>query len=123
MPKKITQAEWDAILQIIAGYDGGASIKDILGQLDGSISLRTLQRRLKGLLKEKRLTVKRRGGMSVYQIIEAEPTPAGLLIDAVVEIPISPEGLDIQRIFPAAAGYAPPPFITTGHFWMPTSLM
>lgn len=95
MPKRITRAELDTMLQRIAEFPEDASLEQIASGLKVSISLRTLQRRLRILIKAKEITAQRRGRTSYYQIAATQSTP--VFYDT-WEVPVSPPGLAIKRI-------------------------
>jgi Fic family protein len=89
VPKKVSQNELDAILQVIPRFPKGASIEQISSVLEVKAPRRTLQRRLALLVQQKRLTV------------EAHIRLAGNVLKAHVEVevyvPISPEAEVIKQ--------------------------
>lgn len=95
MPKKVTEAELDAILKIIARFPAGASIEEVENQLGVYFSHRTLQRRLAALAETKRLSTEGRGRTTRYKTTAEERNPVSY--DSLV-IPISFEGLEIKQI-------------------------
>lgn len=106
MPKKVSQDEFDAVLQAVAQFPEGASNEDISGVLEIALPRRTLQRRLAVLVEQGQLILEGRGRGSRYRRrsgdLEVCP-PAGKitftghapLVEAY--IPISPEGKDIKQ--------------------------
>jgi len=52
MPKQVSQAEYDAILEIIKRFPDGALARDIISALPDRLSHRTLLRRLNNLLED-----------------------------------------------------------------------
>ena len=101
MPKRVSQAELDAVLQTVARFPGGASIEDVGKALEIKPSRRTLQRRLALLVRQERLTVDGRGRGSRYKI---SPTGVQLHVPPIgpsakvhapqveIYVPISSEG-------------------------------
>jgi Fic family protein len=106
MPKKVSQAELDAVFQAVARFPEGASIEEINGVLEISLSRRTLQRHLARLVDHARLTIEGRGRGSRYRLppkeSEIRPSSGRLTIKghaAQVEnyITASPEGKVIKQ--------------------------
>ena len=106
MPRQVSQAELDAVLQAVARIPGGASIEEISGALEISLPRRTLQRRLASLVEQNRLMLAGHGRGSRYQLptreIEVRASTGRVTVkgrDAQVEIyiPVSPEGKDIKQ--------------------------
>jgi hypothetical protein len=56
MPKEISSAELNSVLQAVTAIPQPASLEEIAGKLPGSLARRTLQRRLAQLVAESRLT-------------------------------------------------------------------
>lgn len=105
MPKKVPQAEFAAILQVVSQYPEGVSAEEISRALEIKLPRRTLQRRLGLLVEQGKLRVAGRGPASRYQIlmeravrpVAGENALKGLVPDIEVYIPISPEGETIKR--------------------------
>jgi len=106
MPKKVAQAELDAIFQAVARFPEGASIEEISGVLEISLPRRTLQRRLARLVNQARLIIEGRGRGSRYRLlpreIEVRASTARITVKghaAQVEhyITVSPEGEVIKQ--------------------------
>ena len=106
MPKKVAQAELDAIFQAAARFPGGGSVEEISGVLEIPLPRRTLQRRLARLVDQARLTIEGRGRGSRYRLlpreIEVRASTAGFTVKgyaAQVEyyITVSTDGEDIKQ--------------------------
>jgi len=84
MPRKVSQAELDAVFQAAARFPEGAAIEEISGVLEISLPHRTLQRHLARLVDHARLTIEGRGRGSRYRLLlkesEVLPSPSGLAI-------------------------------------------
>ncbi len=106
MPKKISQAELDTVLQAVAGFPKGGAVEEIRGALNTCLPRRTLQRRLARLVKQNQLTVEGRGRGSRYHLLAGEvkayPSP-GRPVTAKQSrladnyIPVSSEGEAIRQ--------------------------
>lgn len=81
MPKRVPQAELDAVLEAVARFPEGAALEDIGEALEAKLPRRTLQRRLALLVTQKRVTVRGRGRGSRYTL-----SPIALEIKAVDKI-------------------------------------
>jgi hypothetical protein len=68
MPKRITQHEFDVVVQAVARLAKGGSAEAISAALAPPLPLRTLQRRLALLVEQQRLTVDGRGRASRYRV-------------------------------------------------------
>jgi Fic family protein len=106
MPKKVAQAELDAIFQAVARFPEGASVEEVSGVLEIFLPRRTLQRRLARLVNQARLTIEGRGRGSRYRLlpreIEVRASTARITVKghaAQVEhyITVSPEGEVIKQ--------------------------
>ncbi len=106
MPKKISQVELDAVLQVVARFPGGGSIEEIKNALNVSLPRRTLQRRLSQLVKRNLLTLEGRGRASRYRLLpretevrlaSAQPTVQTRVFHTDHCIAISPEGEAIRQ--------------------------
>ena len=103
MPKKVSQNEFDAILQAVPRFPQGASIEQISSVLEVKPPRRTLQRRLALLIQQKRLIVEGRGRGSRYRLPtilgEAHLRPADIVLEAYAEVyvPISSEATAIKQ--------------------------
>ena len=106
MPKRISQAELDAVLNVVARFPDGASIEEISAGMESPLPRRTLQRRLAELVKRSYLAIDGRGRGSRYRILakhtEIQPPIGRLTIkryapQAESYLPISDEGRHIKR--------------------------
>ncbi len=95
MPKGIPDQELDAIATIVAANPNGARVGVIRAGLDSFIPARKLQRRLKLLAEQGRITVKGSGKGTMY--FPATPLPAREKITAEAYVPISPEAEAIKQ--------------------------
>jgi hypothetical protein len=82
MPKQITAAEYEAILDAVRRHPDGASI-DLVQSVLGETPRRTLQRRLSELVKQGRLAVEGRTRGALYRL----PPEARTINGAAGEIP------------------------------------
>ncbi len=108
MPKRIANAEFDALIEVIDRLPEGVSIDDIARTPGIDLPRRTLQRRLATLVKDGRLILEGRGRGSRYRVpgsvlVDLGPLEAslgGLTADAHPEvgIPLSPEGESVKRV-------------------------
>jgi hypothetical protein len=91
MSKKTLDTDYEIILNTIALFPDGASIKSILSSLKIAIPLRTLQRWLAHLKETGKITMTGRGSASRYHIVATE-----------TQIPISEKTSDnaYQKIIP-----------------------
>jgi len=106
VPRKIPQAELDAVLQAVAQFPGGVSVEEISRRLEIALPRRTLQRRLARLVAQGQLTLAGRGRGSRYRLptraIDARLSPGKAMVEGdapkfEIYIPISPEGKVIKR--------------------------
>lgn len=105
MPKRVSQAELDAIVEAVSRFPGGASVENITAVMEAAPSRRTLQRRLATLITQGRLLAEGRARSSRYRIprrpgrkTHAEIGGGFALRDTTeVRLPISPEGDAIRR--------------------------
>lgn len=106
MPKKVSQAELDAVIQAVAKFPEGISVEDISGALEITMPRRTLQRRLALLVEQKQLIAEGSGRGRCYRVPSGDVVvspPAGKLTlkgyapQVEVYPPISPEGQDIKQ--------------------------
>lgn len=105
MPKQISEAELDAIKQVVSRFEDGASIDEINKALEFPMPRRTLQRRLSQLVKNNQLVIEGRGRGSRYKISSpkvitigaAYVTGEALPILAETYIPISQQGKEIKQ--------------------------
>lgn len=102
MPKPVSKAELDAVLQAVASFAEGAAVEDLAAVLP--LPRRTLQRRLARLVQDGRLARRGRGRGSRYHVPpKAAPTPGnitfqGFAPDLEIYIPkISSTGQDIKQ--------------------------
>ena len=103
MPKQISGAELEAIIDVVAGLPDGGSVDAVRGALDLGIARRTLQRRLTALVSEGRLVRTGRGPGSRYLLPGGQGAPPGQSADggapasADYHIPLSSDGTSTSR--------------------------
>ncbi|WP_299981569.1 Fic family protein [Desulfobacula sp.] len=102
MSKHIPQNELDAVLRAVGQFTEGASIKDISAVMEKLLPRRTLQRRLRQLVAQKKLVLKGRGRGSRYiekVKVELDATLPSLKVESHAEayIPVSREGEQIKQ--------------------------
>lgn len=103
MPKRVPQAELDAVLQVVVRFPEGASIEDIDGAIQAKVPRRTLQRRLALLIEQKRLIIEGRSRGSRYRLPVIAKAVGLIAATATVQgrgevyIPVSPEGETIKQ--------------------------
>ena len=103
MPKQISGAEIEAIINVVAGLPDGGSVDAVRGALDIGIARRTLQRRLAALVSEGRLVRTGRGPGSRYLLPDGQAAPPGQSADAGeppsagYHLPLSSDGASISR--------------------------
>lgn len=101
MPKQVPKEELDAIVTLIVHHPGGVRVGTIRGGLEFSLPPRMLQRRLKRLVEDGRITIRGSGKGQRYLPLVGSPTePRTALISALSkgEIPLSTEAQNIQKI-------------------------
>jgi len=72
MPRNVSQAEFDAVLQAVALFPEGASVEDIRSAREITLPRRTLQRRLAQLVEQNRLVIIGRGRGCRYRLPSAD---------------------------------------------------
>lgn len=103
MPKQVTQAEYDAVLERVRRFPGGASIENIVEAMPDGMSRRTLLRRLNNLLEDGRLVRAGKGRATRYRVrVESKintvlPMP-GTRLQGERYIPVSNEGAEIRNL-------------------------
>ncbi len=97
MPKKIPEQELDAIAAIVTANPKGVQAGAIRAGLDFDITAKTLQRRLKLLVEQGRITVKGSGKGTVY-FPAVTPQPHKKKPTAETYVPISPEAEAIRKV-------------------------
>lgn len=103
MPKRVPQAELDAVLQVVIRFPQGASIEDIDGAIQAKVARRTLQRRLALLVEQKRLIIEGRSRGSRYRLPVVAKAVGLIAVTATLQgwdeayIPVSPEGEAIKQ--------------------------
>ena len=99
MPKQISAAELDAIVQVVGQFPNGAAVSEVRGALDIELSRRTLQRRLARLVEADRLETFGEGRAQRYRVSplqdEASPLATRKTNDDVV-VPRSADAGDTQ---------------------------
>jgi len=103
MPKDIPQNELDAVLRAVDQFTEGASVKDISAIMEKLLPRRTLQRRLRQLVAQKKLILKGKGRGSKYikkkrAVMEATLPALKFETHAEPYIPISQEGNQIKQM-------------------------
>lgn len=88
--KKISQNEFDTVLQAISRFPEGAMLEQIMGMLRPALSRRTLQRRLTSLMHNNLLQVEGKTSARRYRLSTEKVTPTG-------EILLSSTALSIQK--------------------------
>jgi hypothetical protein len=106
MPRKVPQAELDAVLRAVSRFPDGASLEDIRNVLEISLPRRTLQRRLAMLVAQQRLIGEGRGPGSRYRLPQrgtrVGPAPgrvsvAGRAPGVETYVPVPPEGDVVKK--------------------------
>lgn len=105
MPKQVSSSELDAILEIIGQYPGGVSIEQLVDDSQLELPRRTLQRRLAGLVKSKRLVQSGRGPATRYRapvaqtvtLVDGLKTSVSVVSATLVTV-ISPEGDEVRKL-------------------------
>ncbi len=106
MPKRVSTAELDAVVEAVAKLPGGASVNEIANLSEITVPRRTLQRRLARLVKLQRLSMRGRGPGTRYQLptkdISVRPTAARLMLEGrppYIEtyVPITDEAVPIKQ--------------------------
>ena len=69
MPKKISQSEFDVIVQVVEKFPEGASVSDLLQVINPAITRRTLQRRLETLVYSNQLNKIGDGPATRYLVV------------------------------------------------------
>lgn len=107
MPKRVSNAELDAIVDAVAELPSGASLNEIGSLIEIRLPRRTLQRRLAQLVEQRRLTKQGRGPSTRYQLpikdMDVHPSTGGLTLAGeplLVEtyIPITEEAVSIKQV-------------------------
>jgi Fic family protein len=100
MPKRITAAELEPVLQAVAGFPTGAAVERIGEALHRKLPRRTLQRRLALLVAQKRLLLEGEGRGSRYHAPAHEQDEAVSIVASPIaryaDLQISPEGWAIR---------------------------
>ena len=102
MPKQVSQAEYEALLEIVDKFPDGALTDEIVEALRGSLSRRTLLRRLNSLLEDGRLARIGKGRATRYRnpvVTETivERVKVGSSAEGERYVPVSEEGAEIRR--------------------------
>ena len=114
MPKRVPDAEFDAIVEAVAGLPDGGSAAEVCAVLDVGIARRTLQRRLAALVSEGRLLRTGRGPGARYFVADGQAASSARSVDAGTpapveyNIPLSAEGAEISRAVRAPIQERPP---------------
>ena len=103
MPKQVSQAEYDALLEIASRFPGGALTDEIVEAMPVGLSRRTLLRRLNNLLEEGRLVRSGKGRATRYRsrvVTETivEHLKAGSSVHGERYVPVSEEGTEIRHL-------------------------
>jgi hypothetical protein len=89
----------DSLLALIADHSGGIGIQALLGELQGALPRRTLQRRLGALIEDKRVVAEGAGPALRYRIANRGGAAfEAVMADAHAEayVPTSPEGEQVK---------------------------
>ena len=103
MPKRIPDAELQAIKRVVGNFPAGASINDIASLLLQTINRRTLQRRVVFLVEAKQLLLKGSGRNSRYSLppstgtIDTRDENDRVLAHGEVYVPVSREAEKIKQ--------------------------
>ena len=116
MPKRVLEAELDAIVDAVARLPDGGSVDAVRGALEIGIGRRTLQRRLATLVARGRLVRTGRGPGTRYRVSNGDAGASRVLPSAVDQnpasadyhIPLSAEGVAISRSVRAPIQTRPP---------------
>jgi Fic family protein len=101
MPKQITDQELQLVVDAVRRFPSGASIELIFNEM-GSLSRRTLQRRLAMLVDRGLLVCEGRGSATRYQLpvktyLNKPAAKVFYIRESDSEIPLSPEGYELQK--------------------------
>ena len=91
MPKRINPNELEAIVEAVSRFQDGASIGDIIPEVDSSLTRRTLQRRLAKLIAENKLRADGEKKGKRYYAVRPSQGFTGLEVEA-AGFPISTLG-------------------------------
>lgn len=102
MPKQIQKHEFDAITSAILQFPDGASLEDILQNLQPPLARRSLQRRLAFLVKTNQLIIDGRGRATLYKLPHQDKATFQIREESPKElqeryIPISSSSLEIKQ--------------------------
>ncbi len=102
MPKQVSQAEFEAVLEIVRQFPDGASLEEIIKAMPTEMPRRTLQRRLTSLLARGRLVKGGRARATRYRMpVVTETLVERLTVSSSVQgeryVPISTEAESIKR--------------------------
>ena len=106
MPKRVSTAELDAVVEAVAKFPGSASVNEIANLSEITLPRRTLQRRLARLVRLQRLTRRGRGPSTRYQLpakdISVRPSAARLMLEGrppylETYVPIIDEAVPIKQ--------------------------
>ncbi len=103
MPRQIPEAEFEAIVNVIAAHPDGATIKQIKSSLEREMPRRTLQHRLAHLVEQNRIRMSGEGRGTRYFTIAEVRSELRLAVDRVAEtqrlagIPRSKEGKAVEK--------------------------
>ena len=100
MPKKLTEADFASLAELIGRFPQGARIRELISALDEPPPQRTLQDHLARLVKQNRVTISGKGVARRYHL--PEPQTTWILRESHVElqldtIPLSAEAKSIQE--------------------------
>lgn len=103
MPKQVSQAEYDALLEIISRFPDGALTGEIVEAMSDGLSRRTLLRRLNNLLEDGRLVRAGKGRATRYRsrvVTETivEHLKAGSSVHGERYVPVSEKGAEIRHL-------------------------
>ena len=103
MPKQVSQAEYDALLEIISRFPDSALTDEIVEAMPDGLSRRTLLRRLNTLLEEGRLVRVGKGRATRYRVrVESKIKTVLPMISTKLQgeryVPVNEEGAEIRHL-------------------------
>ncbi len=103
MPKQVSQAEYDTLLEVISRFPKGALTDEIVGLIRDGMSRRTLLRRLNNLLEDGRLVRMGKGRATRYRsrVVNetiVEQLKVGSSVQGERYVPVSEEGAEIRQL-------------------------
>ena len=108
MARRIPEKDLQAIIDVLTGYRGGLSAKQLHEELGGAMALRTLQYRLKHLVENSRLVQEGEARAVRYRIPIERETRGAVEKPGEQPIPISKAGKEIRKYVRQAPGSREP---------------